>query len=133
MIVGFCHRLSSVMEKESAEEVIQRQLENLGLEEEERGRVVDIEDDDIDETDKDFLNSLACKILSCRTINPKGFASLMPKIWGLSENVRIEKAGRNLFLCKFRHQRFKNRVLREGPWSFATRSWWSKNQKEIEA
>lgn len=88
------------------------------LEEEESGRVVDIEDDDIDEIDKEFQNSTACKILSMRTINEENFMNLMPKIWSLEGNDKIEKAGKNLYLCKFRNQRHKNRVIKGGPWSF---------------
>lgn len=30
----------------------------------------------------------------------------------------IEKAGRNLYMCKFGNQRDKNRVTKGGPWSF---------------
>lgn len=43
---------------------------------------------------------------------------MTPKIWGMVGEVKIEKAGRNIFLCKFRTKRLKNRVTKDGPWSF---------------
>lgn len=83
------------MERTDTAEEVQRQMEKLGLEEEESGRVVEIKDDDIDETDKDHQTATACKILSTQTINADGFSNLMPKIWGLKGNAKIVKSGKN--------------------------------------
>lgn len=109
---------SEETERNAEADEVQKQLEKLGLKEEESKRVVEIKDDDIDETDRDFQSSVACKSLSIQTIKADGFSNLMPKIWGLEGNIKITKAGKNLFICKFRNQRFKNRVIWGGPWSF---------------
>lgn len=79
---------------------------------------MEIEDDDIEETDKDFKNFIAGKILSNREISEEFFAGFMPKIWGLVRKVEIERAGRNIFLCKFKNIQDKNRAVKGGPWSF---------------
>lgn len=88
------------------------QLENLKIIEVEKGRIVEIEDDNIEEQDRDFQNSIACKILSNREISEEFFIGFMPKIWSLERRVQIEKAGRNTFLCKFRNQKDKNRAAK---------------------
>lgn len=100
----------------SGKEEILNLLENLKIAEEKR--LVEIEDDDIDDMDKDFQNSIACKIFTTKYINPEVFSAMMPRIWGLEGWVKIEKAGTNVYLCKFRRTRDKARVTRGGPWSY---------------
>lgn len=108
------------IEDECWQEAIHEQLEKLTLKEVESRSIVKIEEDDIEETDKDFLNQAACKILSTRTINGDIFANMIPRIWGIEGRVKIEKAGRNLFLCKFSNQRDKTRITKRGPLEL----WW---------
>lgn len=43
-----------------------------------------------------------CKILTARYINPEVFSTMMPRIWGTEGLVKIEKAGNNAYLCKFK-------------------------------
>lgn len=76
------------------------QMEKLKLVEE--GRVVEVEDNDIDESDRDFKGSIACKILTSKYISSEVFMHFMPKIWGLEGAVKMEKAEANIYLCKFR-------------------------------
>lgn len=75
-------------------------------------------EDDVEDMDKDFSNSFASKILTQKLINPEVFANIMPKIWGVEGRIKIEKSGRNLYLCKCRNQRDKARIWRGNPWSF---------------
>lgn len=42
----------------------------------------------------------------------------MPRIWGVEGRIKIEKAGRNTFLCKFHYKRDKSRIIRGSPWIF---------------
>lgn len=97
---------------------LQDQIEKLSLADQERRRIVRIEEDDIRDINRDFTNMTACKILSNKTINQEMFMDKIPRIWGLEGRVTIEKEGRNLYLCKFGNQRDKNRVTKGGPWSF---------------
>lgn len=93
-----------------------KQMEKLKIEE--RKRVVEIEDNDLEETDRDFESSIACKILTLKTINGDVFSVIMPRIWGIKGAVRVEKARKNTFICKFRRQRDKIRITKGGPWSY---------------
>lgn len=47
---------------------------------EEQKRLVAVEDDDIEETDKDLKNAVACKLLTNRIISEEFFTSMMPRI-----------------------------------------------------
>lgn len=42
----------------------------------------------------------------------------MPRIWAVEGRVIVEKVGRNTFLCKFKYQRDKIRILKGCPWIF---------------
>lgn len=97
---------------------MEKQMEKLKILEEEKGRVVEIEDDDIEETTRDNQNIAVCKILTNRTINGEMFSEKIPKIWSLEGKVEIEKAGKNTFLHNFKKFRDKSRVVMGGPWSF---------------
>lgn len=109
---------SKNMDEDSRTEEIHKQLESLSLEEIEKRRVVEIEEDDIEETNKDFSNSVTCKILFERVINKEVFMDMIPRIWRVEGKVMIKKAGRNIYLCKFRNIRNMNRISKGGPWSF---------------
>lgn len=98
------------------EEEMLKHLENLKLAEE--NHLVEVEDDDIDDANKDFKNAIACKILTAKYINPEVFSTMMPRIWGIEGLVKIEKVGANAYLCKFRRIRDKARVIKGGPWSY---------------
>lgn len=50
--------------KEDLTETINKQIGKLSMEEQENRRIVAIEDVDIEETNKDLDNSVACKILT---------------------------------------------------------------------
>lgn len=64
-------------EEEAGAEEIQLLLEKLKLEEEKS--FMEIEDDDLEETDRDFQSVIACKILTFRMINAKVFSVMMPE------------------------------------------------------
>lgn len=104
------------MEGETKVDKVFSQMERLKLEEE--VRVVEIEDDDIDDTNKDFKSSIACKIHMGRVINSKVFTVIMPRIWGIEVAVKVEKFGTNVYRCKFKRIKNKDRVTRRGPWSY---------------
>lgn len=104
------------MEGITENEDMSRLLEKLKLEED--NRVVEVEDDDIEEANRDFENVIACKILTSSYINPEVFSGIMPKIWGLEGAVRVEKAGTNVYLCKFKRTKDKARICRGGPWIY---------------
>lgn len=53
-------------------------MEKLKIEE--RKRIVEIEDDDIKDTDQDLKFLVACKIMSNKTVNEEFFSSMMPRI-----------------------------------------------------
>lgn len=106
------------MEEEIATEELQEQIEKLSLAEQERRRVVKIDEDDIEEINREFSKATACKILANKHVNQEMFMEKMPKIWSLEGKMSIEKSGRNLYICRFRNQRDKNRVTKGGPWSF---------------
>lgn len=65
-----------------------------------------VEDNDMDLTDKDIENTVACKILSNKGINVEH----LPKIWGVEENVQLKKTGKNMYICKFKNRKTKRRV-----------------------
>lgn len=97
-------------------EAILSKLEKLRIEE--GKRVVNVEDNDIEDTDRELTYMIACKILSVRSVNDEYFIHMMPRIWGIEGYVKIENAGKNIFQCKFRFLRDKTRIIRGGPWSF---------------
>lgn len=104
------------MEDYNSEEEVLKQMEKLKIEE--GKRVVEIDDDDIDDADKDFENFMACKILTPKMINGYVFSVIMPRIWGIEGAIKIEKTGANVFICKFRRSRDKIRITKGGPWSY---------------
>lgn len=104
------------LEREKEKEAIFSKLEKLRIEE--KNRIVAVEDEDIEDTNKELLFSTACKILSERSVNEEYFVSMMPRIWGIEGYVKIESAGKNIFQCDFKFLRDKTRIIRGGPWSF---------------
>lgn len=77
-----------------------------------------VDDEDIQDTDRDLKNTVACKVLTTKNINEEYFSTMMPRIWGIEGYVKIEKAGRNIYQCKFTTHRDKCRITSNGPWSF---------------
>ncbi|KAG6591872.1 hypothetical protein SDJN03_14218, partial [Cucurbita argyrosperma subsp. sororia] len=69
------------------EDQFSKQLGKLKLTEEEEGKVVDAEDNDIDESDEVLENASACKILTNKIINVKVVKTLMPKICNLWKEI----------------------------------------------
>lgn len=106
------------MEAEDQTVAINNQIKKLSIAEQEDRRIIAIEDDDIEEKNRDFKDALACKLLTTKLIHWEIFADIMPRIWGVEGKINTEKAGRNTFLCKFRYKRDKTRIIRGGPWIF---------------
>lgn len=73
--------------KEGEEEKVLKKFRKMRLTEEEKGGLVQVEDDDIDNTGKDIENTIACKILTIKGIIAEHFQRLMPKIWGVEGKV----------------------------------------------
>lgn len=69
--------------EENDTEELSNQIENLSLAEQEGRRVVAIEDDDIEETDKDLTDAVACRILTNKLIHWEVFSDTMPRIWAV--------------------------------------------------
>lgn len=105
-------------EEDDQTEAINNQIKKLSIAEQESRRIVAIEDDDIEEKNKDLNDALACKILTTKLIHWEIFANIMPRIWGVEGKINIEKEGRNTFLCKFKYIRDKTRIYRGSPWIF---------------
>lgn len=77
-----------------------------------------MEDDDIEDTNREFKNAITCKILTTKIINPYVFSDIMSRIWRIEGAVKVEKAGTNVFLCKFKRMRDKIRIIKGGPWIY---------------
>lgn len=94
------------------------QFQKLKLTEEEKKGKVKVEEDDLEDVKKDFQITVGCKLLTSKTIIVEFFRMTMPKIWGLVGNVQIEKAGINVFICKFKNRKDKLRIVEGGPWIY---------------
>lgn len=75
-----------------------------------------MEDDDLDITE-DLEKTIACKILTTKGVIAEHFQRLIPKIWGAEGKVQLKKSGKNIYICKFKNRKTKNRVI-EGPWIY---------------
>lgn len=95
--------------------MIHKQFQKMKMTEDEKkkGRVK-VDESDLLELNSETQFMAACKILTSRIIIAEYFKANMPKIWGLKDNIRIEKAGRNTFICKFRNKRDKSRIVEGG-------------------
>lgn len=100
------------------EEKLLKSLDKMRLTEEEKGELVEVEDNDIDITDKDIVNTIACKILTSKSISAENFQRLILKIWGVEGKVQMKKAGKNLYICKFKNKKTKRKVVEWGPWIY---------------
>lgn len=100
------------------EENFNKQMEKLRISEGEKEHVIGIEDEDLEEHDKEIGETAVCKILTEKKINAESFRTMMPKIWNLEGEVTIKKVGTNLFECTFRSKKGRMKVLEGGPWSF---------------
>lgn len=70
---------------------LNQQIEKLSIAEQEDRRVVAIEDEDIEETNKDISDSLACKVLTSRLVPWEVFYDIMPRIWDVEGRISMEK------------------------------------------
>lgn len=66
---------------------------------------MEVEDNDIDNTDKDIKKVAVCKILTSKGVNAEHFQRLIPKIWGAEGKVQMKKTGRNTYVCKFKNRK----------------------------
>lgn len=94
---------------------INDQISRLSLAEQEDRRVVAIDEEDVEDTNKDLSDSIACKILTTKLIPWEVFADIMPRIWGVEGRVSTEKSRRNIFLYKFRSKKDKGRIVKGSP------------------
>lgn len=65
------------------EEKLEKLLGKMRLSEEDKNRVVEVEDDDIEEMEREMRFTAVCKILSSRPVINEVFVAIMPKIWNL--------------------------------------------------
>lgn len=100
------------------EDKVIKELGKMKLTEDEKGGLVEIEDNDIEIAEKDIENTVACKILSSKSIIVEHFQRSIPKIWGTEGKVQLKKVGKNLYICKFKSRKTKNRVVNGGPWIY---------------
>lgn len=98
-------------------ESLSRQIESLKLTQEEKGKQIEVGDNVIAQCDQNLLLSLACKILTSRTIHHESFRTMIPRIWGV-EDVKIRGVGKNIFVCQFSNPRDKKGVVNAGSWFF---------------
>lgn len=61
---------------------------------------------------------LIISVLTGRYYNRDAFKNTMKKVWQLVMQVTFKELGSKLLLVEFEDERDKNRVFREGPWSF---------------
>lgn len=103
---------------EIEEEKVLKELGKMRLTEDEKGGLVEVEDDDIDDTRKDMEKTMTCKILTPKEVIAEHFQRLMPKIWGIEGKVQIKKSGKNVFICKFKSRKAKKRLVDNDLWIY---------------
>lgn len=61
---------------------------------------------------------LVAKVFSSKKTNSDAFRSVKKSAWKAHDNTRIELAGDNIFVVKFRSIMEKSSVISNGPWTF---------------
>lgn len=102
------------MEKEE----IEQRFGKLKLTETDKGKVARVEDEELATTNRNLENSLVCKVFTEKTVSLDGIKTTIPKIWNLVGQIRIEKVGKNRFVCHFNSQKEKKRVIEGSPWVY---------------
>lgn len=95
-----------------------KELGKMKLTEEKRGGLVEVEDNDIDNTEKDIEHVAVCKILSNKSIIAEHFLRSIPKIWGVEGKVQMKKSAKNTYICKFKNKKTRKRVIEGRPWIY---------------
>lgn len=99
------------------EEEISNQLDKVRLSEEERSLVYKLDDEEFEDTERKFTNSLVFKLITARNVNSEIFMKMMPKIWN-NILVKFKCVGNNIFLGKFICPKDKDRVISESLWIY---------------
>lgn len=86
-------------------DAMQKQFQKMKITAEEKEGRVRVDEDDLDKVGTNTQIMVACKILTTKTIITQFFKTTMPKIWGLKDNVKIEKAGKKYFHLQVQTQK----------------------------
>lgn len=95
-----------------------KQMESLKLTDEEKGKVISVKDEELNESIKDLQNMAVHKILAEKHINLEVFKNMIPIIWNIERSVQIKSVGENLFECFFSSFKRKRNVIKERPWNY---------------
>lgn len=89
----------------------------MKLTNDEKIMVFDMGENEVEHIDRQAQNSLVCKLLTEKNIKGEVFRTMMPRIWA-NVSVKSEIVERNIYLCKFKSQRDKNKIINNSPWFF---------------
>lgn len=64
-----------------------------------KGATVKLEEDTIEETNKELQSTLMCKHLSDKSISGEAIKSLMSRIWNIEGRVVMKMIEKNILLC----------------------------------
>lgn len=99
------------------EDLLSLQVERMKLTTEDKRKIFDLEEEEIESSEKQAENAIVCKLMTAKNIKEEMFKMMMPRIWN-NIAVKIENVGKNIFLCYFKYQRDKTKVINNGAWFF---------------
>ncbi|KAG7944593.1 hypothetical protein I3843_15G110000 [Carya illinoinensis] len=106
-------------------EALWHRLSLLELEKEE----VIVDEGLLEETKQRGEHCLLVSLLTEKPYNREAFKQMLKKIWHPMKKIWVKDLGSKLLLVEFEDQREKDRVQREGPWSFDRNMVLKKNYK----